>query len=447
MRKGYIAYVALAAAVCLVPSLGLLAVGPSEASDSDAAPVPRLVADDGFPNLNMLADAGAWFDDHFALRDACVTAADAVGEHVFGTSVNDGVVVGEDGWLYYGDSLDDYQGRETLSERQLFTIARNMRIAQDWVEAQGGAFALGIAPDKATLYGEHMPYYYQAPKLGKGNLARLEPYLMRLGVNHVNLAALLSAHEGTLYHERDSHWNGYGAALAADALLDVLDVGHGAYASRAFVPRADYTGDLDRMLYPAAPAELDELYCDPAPQFAYDDAVDSNFAPKISTTADAAGSAVVYRDSFGNALLPYLAGSFGSAYFSRGVPYRMHLDVPEHGANAVIVERAERFLPDMAANAPLVPAPEVGGSVREERTVAVQDAAEKASGEGWVLVSGTVPDGFGLQTASRVCVRVNGKAAYEACSFSADDGVEHWQALLAAGALEDDGNEYELFTN
>ena len=59
----------------------------------------------------------------------------------------------------------------------------------------------------------------------------------------------------------------------------------------------------------------------------------------------------MYRDSFGNAILPFFANSYANAYFSRGIPYQM-TDLSEHQADTVIVERAERFLPEMAENPP-----------------------------------------------------------------------------------------------
>ena len=79
----------------------------------------------------------------------------------------------------------------------------------------------------------------------------------------------------------------------------------------------------------------------------------SNFYPKIDTTnPEADGSLVMYRDSFGNALLPFIAENFGKAYFSRAVPYYLS-DIIVHQADTLIIERAERFLPDTVKNPPV----------------------------------------------------------------------------------------------
>ena len=76
--------------------------------------------------------------------------------------------------------------------------------------------------------------------------------------------------------------------------------------------------------------------------FAYVGEVGSNFDPKITTVNPVKeGSLVMFRDSFGNALLPFMADAYSSAYFSRGVPYQMS-EVDEKNADTVIVERADR---------------------------------------------------------------------------------------------------------
>ena len=52
--------------------------------------------------------------------------------------------------------------------------------------------------------------------------------------------------------------------------------------------------------------------------------ISSNFDPRITTVNPVKeGSLVMYRDSFGNALLPYMADAYANAYFSRGIPYQL----------------------------------------------------------------------------------------------------------------------------
>lgn len=450
MKPSYVVYTALAALMCLLPSAGMLLSGSGgTASASDAVEPPQLVAEDGTPNVSFLSEAGEWFEANIAFRDELISANSALLEHVFGTSAQPGeggVVVGTDGWLYYADSLDDYQGVNQLSERQLFDIAHQMRLLQDYVEGQGAHFAFTIAPNKATLYPEHMPYYYANGVITSvGTYERITEVLEQEGVNYVNLYDALASGEEVLYHERDSHWTTAGAAIAAAQVMDALGHEHRDYAQEERSVQLDYTGDLDQMLYPAFTAALPEVHYANAPAFEYVKEVESNFDPKISTTSAAAGSLVMYRDSFGNALLPFMAEGYGEAYFSRGVPYQAAADLETTGADTVVVERAERFLPDMLGAAPLIPAAQVDDAAwRVQDAVPVEAVALRATETGgYVKVTGTLP-AAALTDEALVYLEAPDGSVYEACPCSVS-GSEGFQALLPADAAPSGDVEYQVY--
>ena len=441
-----IVYVVVVALVCLIPSLGLLVGGSEVSSDSDAAPAPKLVKDDGSANLDVMADAGAWFDDHFAFRNEWVTAAAAV-EGLFGVSPNESVVHGSDGWLYYGDSVDDFRGTNQLGDRALYNIAHSMKLVQTYALGKGAGFAFVIAPNKNTLYGEHMPFYYQV-HAGDTNLDRIVGFLDAEGVNYVNARELFGDRADVLYHERDSHWNNIGAALVSDAVLATLKHEHRDYSDEPYTLRTDFTGDLDKMLFPAAPTPESEAYYENAPAFDYvTEGVQSNFDPKIETasaSAGAQGSLVMYRDSFCNSLLPFMAEAYGKAYFSRGVPYQLAIDLDAHGADALVVERAQRFMRDMAASPPMMPAPLVlDEAVKESGGFSpLQKVDEQPQGD-YLLVTGDVDQG--IAAGKRIAVRLNGSLVYEAFGVTdADTGREGFQLLVPKSVAGEGGNDYEL---
>lgn len=450
-RGGAIVFIVVAALLCLIPSVGLLFGGGDEAvSDADAAAAPILVEEDGSINLRVLSDAGDWFDDHFAFRNALVTLAAEIEGGLFGVSPNESVVRGTDGWLYYGDSVDDFRGTNQLNDRQLYDIAHSLKLVQNYTLGRGISFACTIAPNKATLYGDNMPYYYQI-KAGPTNLDRIVDVLRGEGVNYVDARTLLEGLDesdgldGALYHARDSHWNNVGAAAVSDALLDALGHPHKDYADEPYEVREDFVGDLDKMLFPAAPTPEDEAYYVNEPSFEYEtEDVQSNFDPKIETSSTAgSGNLVMYRDSFGNTLLPFMAEAFGSAYFSRGVPYQLAIDLPAHDADALVIERAERFMRDMAANPPMMPAPLLlGESVPAGDYAEAADVSEKPQGD-YLVVTGRVPEG--VQAGQRIAVRLNGELVYEAFGMSdAETGEEGFQLLVPKSVARESGNSYEL---
>ena len=150
-----------------------------------------------------------------------------------------------------------------------------------------------------------MPYYDSLKVSSDKNLVNLQKYLRQEQVSYGDLYETLSEEKEVLYHKRDSHWNNKGAAVAAETLLSSLKKEHVSYKKEPYTIKTDFTGDLDEMLYPLATTPEEEVYYDRQTTFAYVGEVGSNFDPKITTVNPVKeGSLVMFRDSFGNALLP-----------------------------------------------------------------------------------------------------------------------------------------------
>lgn len=424
MKKWNIFYIILFFAICLVPSLGMLVTDPEvSAENRELASFPSLRTEEGW-NSQWLPQAGDYFQEHFAFRNELVTANALLNGKILGVSTTEGVIQGTDNWLYYKDSLEDYQGTSLLSDRSLFNIAHSLSMMQEYLEGKGVIFLFTVAPNKNSLYGEHMPYYYQQKVTEENNLARLKPVLEEEGVAYTDLYRTLKDQKEILYHERDSHWNNKGAALAADTLLTALEKEHMPYEEETYEEKVDFEGDLDKMLYPLAMTPETEIYYDRQTTYAYVGEVESNFDPRITTVNPVkTGSLVMYRDSFGNAILPFMADAYANAYFSRGVPYQL-MDVEVNAADTVVVERAERFLPDMAQNPPVMEAPLVTLTQKAEETAmdGAKEVQMKTLGPN-VQISGLVKDEY-LENRSRIYLRINGKAVYEAFPRDVERGEE-----------------------
>ncbi len=446
-------YLSLALAACVVPLAGLLWYkGKASSENRRLSEFPELRSEDGW-NKEFLSEAGDWFEEHFAYRQEMVTADAQLRGRLFGVSTEDGVIKGTDGWLYYMDSLDDYLGSEVLSDRGIFNIAHSLGMMQEYVENAGRTFLFTVAPNKNSLYPEHMPYYYRTKVSDTHSIDRLRPVLEEQGVNYADLYSVFEEQDEVLYHARDSHWNNKGAALAAETLLDRLGKDHRSYEEADYTVRTDYEGDLDAMLYPSAVTPEDEIYYDEPFTYEYLTEIESTFDPLIDTSrADAEGGLLMYRDSFGNALLPFMAQEFANAEFSRGVPYYVD-DMFFCNADTVVVERAERFLPDMSKNPPVFQSPE-----REIAILQAQDCASspgettcEASDEGLFFKLGGVIDASYIETESRIYLCVDGENTYEAFPVNVgEDGFETdcgYAVYIEKGRLEDEEITAELYVD
>jgi hypothetical protein len=331
-------------------------------------------------------------------------------------------VVGSGGWLYYAGTTDDYVGAAPLTERSLRNIAHNLFLMQTYADAQGARFVFAIAPNKNTLYPEHMPSYYLAAP-NASNAERLIPYLEEYGVNYVNLFAALAegadatgAAEGSatgaaetadsLYLLRDSHWDNRGALIASNALTRELGLTLGtaglnaALLQPSWILRVDSVGDLDAMLFPGATTPQTQYYLEgindaggfSGEYWSYTGEGNSVEADLIQTIGAGEDTLIVYRDSFGNALLPYLAAQTATAEFSKLVPYNA-LRIADIKPSFVVVERAERHIDYLAQNAPLMPCPTVKLNTSEAKvdtSAQARSTCETGSNGPLVSFSGVV---------------------------------------------------------
>lgn len=328
--------------LCLVPSVGMLISGPSPLLANESAPrTPSLLDHDGRLNPEVLSDTTNYIGTRFAPRPHLVSARSFLFEKLLHTSAESQVVLGLDGQLFYSSTLDDYCG-VGLEDADLHRIAEHLADIQATVESEGGRFLFTVAPNKNSLIPGKMPLRYPADHV-HANYTRLLPMLEEAGVHTLDLAAILSSN-ADLYYQTDSHWTAEGAAIAADALLATLGR-ESHYSDGPFSENGRHIGDLYQMLYPIGKGREAELVYSPG--FTFDTASDPRGGNAITIqtmTPNRSGSLYCRRDSFGIALYPYLAESFGTAEFSRSADYSVDA-FSVVNADVVILEIVERNLP------------------------------------------------------------------------------------------------------
>ena len=371
MKKNlpYAAFTALILLLCLIPSLGMLLPKQEGAAGGNQtlSRAPALRDPEGNWNPNYLSQVQDYAGDNFYLRQDMITAWSALNAKALGSSITEDVVLGADGWLYFADTLPDYVGLAPMTDREIFSAARNLALISEYCEEQGAEFLFTIAPNKNSLYPQHMPALTLPAARKPHDAKRLAEELERQGVDYLDCFALFRGQEETLYFKTDSHWNSKGAALAADALNEALGRSSG-YFGGPFTPQEVHKGDLYDMLYPAGSGlETDQVYGGEL-SFDYDAPIRSAENLTIMTHGGGEGSLLMFRDSFGNNFYPYLADSFDAALFSRSMPYRLDL-VNQREADYVAAELVERNLRYLIQNVPVMPAPCRGAKKPEGFTV------------------------------------------------------------------------------
>ena len=305
-----------------------------------------------------------YYNDAFGFRNSLIGWNNWLRLVIFNESAVPATRVGREGWLFYAGEwvLEDYENVMPLKSEEMDAIMRGIEKRRSWLAARGIDLVIVAVPEKHTIYGEYLP-----PGIRKlGSESRLDQLARELK-DHPEITfidsrdTLLKAKPvGRLYHRTDSHWNDLGAYFAHRLLMERLVQRFPAVSVHGL---EDYTvtttvgggGDLAGLL--SLRDVIHEERIALVPKFTprtvdtvrpYPDPVDPTLYPGrdmvVKETRDPAlPKALVFRDSFSAALIPFLAESFQSAVFVWTFDWLPEL-VEQEKPDVVVIECVERYL-------------------------------------------------------------------------------------------------------
>jgi hypothetical protein len=336
------------------------------------APWPGLAFARGFPQAFEQALA-----DRFGGRETLLEFHNRARIRLFGAPASSNVMVGRDGWLYFlgedGTAFDRYyRGTLTVSDAQLHAVVAEFRRRSAFLAANGIAYVVTIAPDKSTIYAEHLPSW--ATQLASRTpLDRLVDAIRADGsLRFVDVRDPLRAAKALerVYFATDSHWNLLGAAVAyrelmrevADALaprpVEIAPVALPPYVRGVDIYRGDLarlTGDPQWFAEPDY-APLGKVLASPQSRCAKRTDVEAhNGFERYACDRSGLPTAIVYRDSMAIPLIPLIAENFSRSVYVGS----QQLDpafVLRERPDVVIEEMVERSM--LAPAASPMPAPQ-----------------------------------------------------------------------------------------
>jgi alginate O-acetyltransferase complex protein AlgJ len=278
------------------------------------------------------AYAGAletYFSDHLGFRDGLMRSNARLWISALGGSPSPQVIVGKQGWFFFNDAsaVAQYRGLARFSSSELERWKDVLVGRRDWLRERGIAYVLVLAPNKHMIYPEFMPD--QLPRIStEEQHTQLAAYLTRhTDLEVVDLLPVLerAKREHRVYHLTDTHWNDVGAYQAYQSILAGVRRQIPQYADaldpiRVRVHR--YTGDgigLARMtglsdVYREEMLALEKIdsQSEIKPEHRADyKARERRQKPLAHGTPDLEmPRGVMFRDSFANALIPYLSENF-----------------------------------------------------------------------------------------------------------------------------------------
>lgn len=290
-----------------------------------------------------------WLGDHAPFRNQFLTLKSGA-DRLVGTLDSTNVLLGKEGWMFLKDvsdskSLSDYQGLTAYSAEETAAMAQALTALNDVLAAKGSRLLVLFAPAKEGVYSRYMPD--SVPVVSRPT--RVGALAGALGETGVPVLFPLeeledAALERQVYYKYDTHWNEAGAWLAAQLTLEALDRPFAAaWPEMSADPEKAPLTDLANMCGSWA-------WCTDDVYWALD-AVPAQCTlweagGEIARYAgEGEGSLLLARDSFGEALAPWLAQGFADTTVLHGNQMQVEtlLEWQPEVPDVVVLEVAERF--------------------------------------------------------------------------------------------------------
>jgi alginate O-acetyltransferase complex protein AlgJ len=193
------------------------------------APPPKLTSLNLTGLKKFIAGSELYFNDHFGFRNRLIRWFRQWKMRAFHDESVRQVIVGRDHWLYTSEqqTVEHFLGLALFTPQQLRDWQRVLERRRDWLAQRGIKYIFVIAPDKSTIYPEHLPAWLAnaAATNRETKLDQFFQYMKRNStVNVLDLRAPLFAAKKSrqLFLQNDTHWNFFGAFIGAQALMENL---------------------------------------------------------------------------------------------------------------------------------------------------------------------------------------------------------------------------------
>lgn len=307
-------------------------------------------------NLNSFPSAfEAYFNDRVFCRTQMVKLRNLVRYNCWRVSDAPNILVGKNDWLFFlgetGNILTAKEAPYTQEELDQWRSALSERSA--YFKSRGIKYLFVVAPNKQSIYPEYFPLF----SANHSRLDQLTDYLKAYpDVPFVNLKKpLLSkkAEGKSLYFKTDTHWNEFGAFIADQYLASVLSSTTPGIRPLAadgvrFAWESFNTGDCTKLMGLFGLINETVPVSELSKALVLKQKADDFRAQKKSINAPDVrlAKAVVFHDSFGDAIKPYLSKHFERvAYQLRKADLAVDLDLIEkEKPNVVIQEIVERHV-------------------------------------------------------------------------------------------------------
>ena len=300
-----------------------------------------------------IAGLEACFNDHFGCRNRLIRWQIDWQLMFLGAAGESGntVIIGRDNWLFYprNQMVEHYRGVRQFTPQNLRDWQALLEQRRDWLARRGIKYLFVIAPDKQSIYSQYLPAWMTKVR-PETKLDQFFAYLRAhstVEVVDLRPALLDSRRIAPVYFKTDTHWNALGGFVACQEIAKKLPGLEPLSLASFELKKTDGPGGDLAVALGLKMTEENAVSLTPNPgvprlEMSADLANHPEYrVPSITKNSRGKGAALVYCDSFGIELTPFLGCHFGKVTYLR--KYELDAEwIEQEKPDVVISETVER---------------------------------------------------------------------------------------------------------
>ena len=303
---------------------------------------------------SFVSGVEAFYNDHFGFRKRLVYWGQRWRHAWFKESPLPTVMVGQNGWLFYSDdqTIEDIRATALFEPKELQAWKSLLECCRDWLAQRGIRYVFVVAPDKHDIYPENLPAWIKQV----GPRTKLDQFITHMKANStvpvldLRGALVRAKKSGPTYSLTDTHWNQYGAFMGYRELMQTLSrqlPGLAPLPVDAFELKTSLEpgGNLASMLaQKEVIQEKDYPRLTPRPPLAPLQVTKDKADPACVFTENPGrtGKAVIFRDSFSEAWVPFIGYHFNKVIYCWHYNWTRSL-LEQEKPDVVVDELSEHF--------------------------------------------------------------------------------------------------------
>ena len=180
------------------------------------------------------SNAEKYSRENFGFREWHIKLYNQVNYSLFNGTTCHFIVPGKEGWLFYTEAFNDFYGIEPIHQFKTYDRAREwaqknvlmMNKLRYVLKDYGIEFLCFMAPNKADIYPEYLPYHAPAPADAIHTAAYYDSLMTAIDFPHVEMTKWYQSMKDTasflLFPKRDTHWR-YSAVYGYDSLFSYMN--------------------------------------------------------------------------------------------------------------------------------------------------------------------------------------------------------------------------------